>query len=74
MQEGQLKRCNATSTRPRPEVTKWSGSWTEFSGNTLDLLRRNVTAAAHHEQDVANDAEQGHKELEFGQRLGRSNE
>ena len=22
------------STRPRAEVTKWNGSWTEYSGNT----------------------------------------
>ena len=31
---GSLKRWNAILTKPRPEVTKWNGSWTEYSGKT----------------------------------------
>ena len=32
---GSSKRWNAISRRPRTEVTKWNGSWAEYSGNTL---------------------------------------
>ena len=46
-QEGCLKRCNAISTRPRPEVTKWNGSLTGYSENTLKLLKKKWDAPQH---------------------------
>ena len=38
----------------------------------IETFENNWTPAAHHDEDVANDAEQGHKELESGQRLRRN--
>ena len=35
-----IERCLAISWRTTAEVWKWNGSWTEYSGNTLTLLRK----------------------------------
>ena len=51
-----METLHAAAQDVTAQASRW---WTDLEGET----------GAHHDGDVANDAEQGHEEPEFGQRL-----